>query len=92
MNDVATCSCTCHRNQSDRLMNDYQWVAVANFFSTWPADISFESLIAHLKRDDWEHEDLVVWKPFADYSLNELADIIQSRHDTLVLTFIPRFD
>jgi len=91
MSDEATCICTCHKEQSaSQPMNAYQWVAMSNFFITWPADMSFESLIARLKQENWEHDDLMVWKPFVDYSLNELAFLIESMHDTLVLTFIPR--
>ena len=62
-------------------MNKYQAFAVAHFLTEWPENVDFYGLITMILKS--ELDDIIVWEPFDDFPIEDLAELIQDMADNL---------
>jgi hypothetical protein len=58
-------------------MDKYQAFALSIFLSDYPDDMSFDEIIDLMNSETWSADGIIVWEPFENNTLDQVADFIE---------------
>lgn len=68
-------------------MKNYEKIALDTFLSDYPLDRTYSSIIGQLQ--DGDSSDILIWSPFENADLYDLADYIETLADTIQRSYNP---